>query len=181
MYRIERASVRFDGPIDPVLDVKLIKDLPQLTMFVEVRGRASKPDLHLTSRPATYTEGQLLTFLIGGSPGADPGSEVRDAASGVASALVSQKVGGYIEDYLPVQVDVLRYEAATASSGAAFTVGKWVTRRLFVAFRRRLEARTDQNAGEAELEYWLAPDILIEATTGDRGHHDADLLWLKRW
>jgi hypothetical protein len=76
---------------------------------------------------------------------------------------------------------VLRFEAATASSSAAFTVGKWLSRRLFVAYRRRLDARTDQNAGEGEVEYWLRPDILVEATVGDRGHHDADLLWLKRW
>lgn len=180
-YRIDHAAVRFDGSVDPTLDVQLVHEFPQVTMFVTVRGRLSQPDLELSSRPATYTEGQLLSFLLGGSPGMNPGSEVRDAATGVASALLSKKVGGYVGDYLPVEVDVLRFEAATASTGAAFTVGKWLSRRLFVAYRRRLDARTDENAGEGEVEYWLRPDILVEATVGDRGHHDADLLWLKRW
>lgn len=180
-YRIDHAAVNFDGSVDPLLDLQLIHEFPQVTMFVAVRGRLSQPDLELSSRPATYTEGQLLSFLLGGSPGMNPGSEVRDAASGVASALLSKKIGGYVGDYLPVEVDVLRFEAATASSSAAFTVGKWLSRRLFVAYRRRLDARTDQNAGEAEVEYWLRPEILVEATVGDRGHHDADLLWLKRW
>lgn len=180
-YRIDRALVRFDGGIDPLLDIALVKDFPQLTMFVELRGRASAPDLQLTSRPATYTEGQLLTFLLGGSPGAEPGAEVRDAATGVASSLISQKVGGLFDDYLPVDVDVLRFEAATANESASITVGKWFTRRLFAAYQQRLDARPDQNAGEAQLEYWLAPDVLIDARVGDRGHHDADLLWIKRW
>jgi hypothetical protein len=180
-YRIDRGRVVFDGSEDPILDVALQRDFPQMTLFINVRGRVSAPDLELSSNPATYTEGQLLSFLIGGTPGMEPGSEVRDAATGVASALLSQKVGGYVDDYLPVQVDVLRFQAATASSSASFTVGKWFTRKLFVAYQRRLEARPDQNAGEAQLEYWLAPDILVEGKAGDRGHHDVDLLWIKRW
>jgi len=180
-YRIDRGRVVFDGGVDPNLDVALIHDFPQLTLYINVRGRVSQPDLELSSRPATYTEGQLLSFLMGGSPGRDPGTEVRDAATGVASSLLSQKVGGAVGNYLPVQVDVLRYDAATASSSASFTVGKWFTRRLFVAYQRRVEARPDQNAGEAQLEYWLAPDVMVEAKAGDRGHHDADLLWIRRW
>jgi len=146
-----------------------------------VRGRASAPDLELSSRPGTYTEGQLLGVLIGGSEGIEPGSEVRDAASGVASAVLSQRVGKYAKRVLPVRVDVLRFQAASASQSASFTVGRWFTRRLFVAYQRRLETRPDQNAGEAQLEYWLRPDVMVEAKAGDRGHHDADLLWIKRW
>jgi hypothetical protein len=56
-----------------------------------------------------------------------------------------------------------------------------VTRRLFVAYRARLESRPDENAGEAELEYWLSPGVIVQGTAGDRGHHDADLLWIRRW
>ena len=80
-----------------------------------------------------------------------------------------------------MQLDVLRFKAATASEAASYTVGKWLTRKLFVAYERRLEARPDQNAGEAEIEYWLRPDLLLDAQIGDRGHHELDLLWLDRW
>jgi hypothetical protein len=90
-------------------------------------------------------------------------------------------VGGYVERVLPVDLDVLRFEAATAGSSAAFTIGKWITRKLFLAYRRRLEARPEENAGEAELEYWLGRNVLVEATAGDRGIYGADLLWLRRW
>ena len=180
-YRIERANVRFDGGVDPSLDLRLAHEFPQLTLYADVRGRVSKPELELSSEPGTYSEGQLLSFLLGGTPGADPGQEVQSAATGVASTLLSKKLGGYVEKVLPVELDVLRFEASTASSSAAVTIGKWLTRKLFLAYRRRLEARADENAGEAELEFWLGRNVLIEATAGDRGYHGADLLWLKRW
>jgi hypothetical protein len=180
-YRIERANLRFDGNADPVLDIRLIHDFPELTLYASVRGRLSKPVLDLTSEPGTYSQGQLLSFLLGGTPGADPGSEVQSAATGVASSLLSQKAGKYLGRFLPVDFDVLRFEAATAGTSAAVTIGKWLTPKLFVAYRRRLEARPDENSGEGELEYYLGKRVLIEATVGDRGYHGADLLWLRRW
>ncbi len=181
-YRIDRANVRFDGSVDPVLDIRLVHDFPELTLYATVRGRLSKPELQLSSQPGTYSEGQLLSFLLGGAPGAEPGRETRDAAASVASSLLSQKVGSYLDDYLPVDLDVLRYEAATSSDSAAVTIGKWVTRKLFVAYRRRLESpRPDQNAGEAELQYWLGRNLLLQGSVGDRGVHGIDLLWLRRW
>jgi hypothetical protein len=180
-YRIERANLRFDGDVDPVLDIRLVHDFPEVTLYAQVRGRLSKPVLDLTSEPATYSQGQLLSYLLGGNPGADPGNEVQSAATGVASSLVSQKVGKYLGKVLPVELDVLRFEAATAGNSAAVTVGKWITRKLFVAYRRHLESRPDENAGEGQLEYYLGRRVLIEATVGDRGYHGADLLWLRRW
>jgi hypothetical protein len=180
-YRIVRGDVRFDGTIDPVLDIELTHDFPEATLIVSLRGRASQPDLELSSRPATYTEGQLLTLMVGGNPGREPGGSVRDAAAGVAASVLTKQIVGRIDEYLPVEVDVLRFEAATAESGAAFTIGKWVSRRMFVAYRQRLEARTHENTGEAELEYWLTREVLLDATAGDRGHHDVDLLWINRW
>ena len=88
---------------------------------------------------------------------------------------------GYIRRALPIDLDVLRYEAATASMGAAFTVGTWLTRSLFVAYRRRLAARPDENTNEAEAEYWITRRIMLEGVLGDRGVSGLDLLWRKRY
>jgi hypothetical protein len=180
-YRITRAEVRFDGPVDPILDIELVHDFADLTLFVALRGRLSEPDLQLTSQPATYSEGELLAILAGRSPGAGPGGGVRQAASGVAASFLSDRIGTYVQQYLPVEVDVLRFDPATGTDPAAFTIGKWLTRRLFVAYRHRLEARPNQNVGEGEVEYWLRPSLLLEGTVGDRGFHDIDLLWVRRW
>ncbi len=180
-YRIDRGEIRFDGSDDPRVDVVLVHAFPQLALHVNLRGRLSKPKLDLSSDPASYTQGQLLGFLFGASPGGDPGNETRDAATMVASSLVSAKVGRFVHEYLPVRLDTIRFDAPTASEGASLTVGKWIARKLYVAYRRRLQTLVEQNAGQAEVEYWLSPRIVVEGVAGDRGYHDLDLTWVNRW
>ena len=67
------------------------------------------------------------------------------------------------------------------SDAASITVGQWLARRLYVGYRRRIDAVPEQNAGQAEVEYWLSPRIVIEGVAGDRGYHDVDLTWVRRW
>jgi len=82
---------------------------------------------------------------------------------------------------LPVDFDVLRYGSASATQSAAVTVGTWITDTLFLAYRRHLEARPDENMGEGEVEYWIRRRLVLEAVAGDRGRNGLDLLWRRRW
>ena len=179
-YQVERASIRFDGTPDPLLDIRITHEFPEVTTVTEVRGRLSKPDLVMTSNPGTYSQGQLLGFLLGGEPDGQPG-DARDRATAAGTSFVANKIGGYVKDALPIDLDVLRYEAATASSSAAVTVGTWLSRDLFLAYRRRLEARPDENANEGDIEYWLSRRVLVEGVIGDRNINGVDLLWRKRY
>lgn len=181
-YQLDRAVVRFDGSTDPLLDVQITHDFPEVTTITQVRGRASKPELIMRSDPGTYSQGQLLGFLLGGEPEGQPADgNPRDKATSAGASFVANQIGGYVKDALPIDVDVLRYEAATSDSGAAITVGTWITRSLFVAYRRRIEARPDENAGEGEVEYWLKRRLVVEGVVGDRGFNGVDLLWRKRY
>ena len=65
---------------------------------------------------------------------------------------------------------MIRYEAATATSSAAITVGTWLSDALFFAYRQRLDARPDENTGEGTVEYWLTRQLEIEGTAGDRNY-----------
>ena len=179
-YQVERASVRFDGSTDPLLDVRITHDFPDVTTIAEVRGRLSKPELTMSSNPATYSQGELLAFLLGGEPGGVPG-DARERATAAGASYVANKIGGYVKGALPIDVDVLRYQAATSTTSAAFTIGTWLRDNLFLAYRRRLEARPDEISGEGQLEYWLSRRVVVEATAGDRGHHGLDLLWRRRY
>jgi autotransporter translocation and assembly factor TamB len=179
-YRVEKAAVHFDGTTDPLLDIRITHDFSEVTTITSVRGRLSKPELIMASDPGIYSQGQLLGFLLGGEPGGDP-QNAREAASSVGASFVANKIGGYVKKALPLDIDVLRYEAATASSGSAVLIGTWLTRSLFVAYRQHLEARVDENRVEGELEYWLSRRVSIEATAGDRMHNGVDLLWRKRY
>ncbi|MBA3817841.1 MAG: translocation/assembly module TamB domain-containing protein [Deltaproteobacteria bacterium] len=181
-YQLERAVVRFDGSTDPLLDVRITHDFPEVTTTTQVRGRASKPELVMTSNPGNYSQGQLLGFLLGGEPSGQPADgNPRDQAAAAGTSFVANAIGGYVKEALPIDLDVLRYESATSSSGAAILVGTWITRSLFVAYRRRIEARPDENAGEGEVSYWLSRRVVVEGVIGDRGYNGVDLLWRKRY
>ncbi|MDB4953022.1 MAG: hypothetical protein JWO36_591 [Myxococcales bacterium] len=179
-YQIDHAAVRFDGTIDPWLDVRVVHDFPDLTLTASITGRASSPDLQLTSDPAKYTQGQMLGFLLGGVPGGDPGSETRDAAVGGASSAASGLITKQINKLLPLKLDY-GYEAGTSASSAAIRVGRWLSAKLFVAYRQHLAARPDENGGEGDAEYYLRENVLIQGNVGDRQYDGIDLLWRKRW
>lgn len=181
-YYVERAAVRFDGSLDPLLDIRITHDFPEVTTVTEVRGRASKPELVMTSDPGTYSQGQLLGFLLGGEPGGDPQSgPLQSQVTGAGESYVANQIGGYVKKALPIDIDVLRYESATSTSSAAITVGSWINSSLFLSYRQHLESRPDENTGEAQIEYWLTRRLMIQGTAGDRNYDGVDLLWRKRY
>lgn len=181
-YQVDRAALHFDGSVDPLLDLRIAHDFAEVTTITTVRGRLSKPELMMSSDPGTYSQGQLLGFLLGGEPSGDPaGTSARDKASDAGASFVSNKLSGYVKKALPVDIDVLRYEGANASRSAAVTIGTWLTKSLFLAYRRHLEARPDENAGEGQIEYWMSRRVSVEAVAGDRGYNGVDLLWRKRY
>jgi autotransporter translocation and assembly factor TamB len=182
-YYVDRAAVRFDGSLDPLLDVRITHDFPDVVTITEVRGRLSKPELMMTSDPGTYSQGQLLGFLLGGEPGGDPQSgPLTSSVANAGTSYVANQIGGYVKKALPVDIDVLRYEAATATSSAAITVGTWINSSLFVAYRQHLESRAqaNENLSEAEVEYWLTRRLVVQGTAGP-SVNGVDLLWRKRY
>ncbi|CAN5844633.1 hypothetical protein BH11MYX3_BH11MYX3_04340 [soil metagenome] len=181
-YDVDKAAVHFDGSTDPLLDVRITHNFSDVTTVTQVHGRLSKPELTMGSDPGVYSQGQLLGFLLGGEPNGDPqAGSARDKASAAGASFVANKLGGYVKNALPVDIDVLRYEASTSTSSAAVTVGTWISRSLFVAYRQHLESRVDENLSEAEVEYWLTHRTSVQATSGDHGYTGVDLLWRKRY
>jgi len=181
-YLVERAGVTFDGSTDPLLDLQITHDFPEVTTITQVRGRLSDPELELTSDPGIYSQAQLLGFLLGGQPGGEPlAGSTREQITAAGTSVIANRIGGIVRDALPIDLDVLRYEAETATSSAAITVGTWLTRSLFLAYRRRLETRPDENTGEAEIQFWISRRVMLEGSVGDRGYSGVDLLWRKRY
>ncbi len=181
-YRIERAAVYFDGTIDPQVEVRISHDFTDVTTVTQIRGRLSKPQLVLSSDPGLYSQSELLGFLLGGEPNGDPNSgSARDQATSAGTSIVANQIGGYVKKALPFDVDVIRYEAASATSSAAVTVGSWITHTLFFSVTQHLAARPDENSSEGKLEYWFTRQLELETTAGDRSYDGIDLLWRHRY
>lgn len=182
-YIVDRAAVHFDGSSDPMLDIALRYDFPDTTLYAKIGGRASKPDLALSSSPAIYTPDQLFGFFVGGAPGGEisKATAATSAAAGAASSMVNVVVNRLLPASLRGNVR-LRYEAATATSSAAVVVGLWLTRRLFVAGRSRsAPLQIVENGSEGDLEWWIGGNWMFQGTFGNRSVGGADLLWRYDW
>lgn len=181
--QLDHGSVVFDGTIDPLLNIRVIRDLDNLTVACEVTGRVSKPIVNFTSDTGGYSQGDLLAFFLGGQPGADRGEvgqAAASAAAGLASSIASQKLNDKLLKRWNIKLD-FHYDPATASSSEAFGFSHWFGRNLYVEGRQHPEARPDENANEMYGEYHLGNNTLLEGEIGDRGYAGSDLVHRWHW
>ncbi|HET9989634.1 MAG TPA: translocation/assembly module TamB domain-containing protein, partial [Kofleriaceae bacterium] len=182
---VDHAAVIFDGTIDPRLDVKINRDLDSLTVNAVISGRASKPEINLTSEPAgPYTQGELYAMFIGGQTSSTGGSDAAQAGvaagAGVASAWVSSRIREQLKQHFNVDLNIsFNYEVATASSSQALKIGVWYSPKLFLAGQGHPEARIDENANEVLFEYHLSGNWIWQGSYGDRNYGGTD--FVKRW
>ena len=181
-YNTESNShISFDGDLDPRLAIEATHEFPDLALTAVVSGRLSDPKPSFRSAPATYSEGQLLGFFLGGDPGGDTTTQTRDAGFGAGAALASSFLGARVKKYLPVKVDVIRCQPGSGMSGSSCTIGKWWSDRLFTSIKRKIDARPDENVNDINVQYYLKRDWIFELSGGDRNYNGTDLLWRKRW
>jgi translocation and assembly module TamB len=183
-YQVQPGALIFDGSADPRLDLRMTHQFPDLALDVALTGRASKPDLHLSSEPGGYTYDQLFGFFLGGEPGGEASSQTRNAIAGAGARVVSGRLGRRISKVLPIKIDAVSCEpstSATTASVGSCTFGKWFSERFFLAYRRHLGGAPAESTGDVQLQYRVGRKVLIEGTGDDRGRFGADLLWRHRW
>lgn len=176
-YELRRGDLAFDGSTDPSLDIELSHDFSASTLTVSVTGTGSAPALDLRSDPARYDDAELLSFVLGASPDDDVSKEQSAAgrATGVASGYVAGQLQSVVKDVVPI--DVLDIDPAAEK----LTLGKWLTNKIFLAYRRRFEAQDLENANEAVMEYRFRRRWLLELSYGDQGTGGVDVLWNRRF
>jgi hypothetical protein len=180
-YRVENALLDFQGTTEPRLDIRMVHDFKDLSLTVDIRGTSLEPDLRLSGDPASYTQGQLLSFLMGAEPNAeDSTAQTNQAVVSGGLTVLSSRLGRTINKHLPIKFDAINYEAGTSSSSKAVRFGLRLSDRAYLLWRQRLAARPDENPGEAVLEYQLRPSLLFETTVGERAK-GGDLLYRYRW
>jgi hypothetical protein len=168
--RLDHGSLVFDGTIDPLLDIKVLRELSDITVAAEVSGRLSNYHLELTSDTGSYSQGELLAIFAGGSSGGDGelGQAAANAGAGYLSSLLTSKLG----KALPLDLK-FNYTRGGSTSSDAVGVSRWITRNLYLEARTHPEARPDENATEGIIEYHLGP-FLLQGDAGDRGYAGVD-------
>jgi hypothetical protein len=97
--------------------------------------------------------------------------------------VLSSTLGARIRKRLPIRIEQLGCDPGNSVAAASCTVGRWFGDKLFVAFKRRIEAqeRANVNANEVQGQYYLRRDLYLEMVGGDAGSGGLDLLWRRRW
>lgn len=165
---IERGRLTYNGGgfDNPALDVLAQRQFDDGTLVgVRVRGTALRPQTQITSTPA-MDPSNALAYLVIGRPlqSADAGETKQigaaSAALAVGSNLLAQKVATRLG------LDSAGLSQSRALGGEAFTVGKYLSPRLFVSYGVAL-------AGTGEvltLKYLLRKgfDVSIESAKENR-------------
>jgi len=133
--QIQRARLGFaNSPYDnPTLDIRAERDFDRVTVGVQVRGTARRPQTTVVSNPAMDTS-EALSWLVFGRPlsttTGNEGQQLNAAAMalGAGGNLVAQQIGAQLG------LDEAGVTDSRNLGGATFTVGKYVSPRLFLSY-----------------------------------------------
>lgn len=160
--RLSWANTALDNP---ALDLRAQRRVDSVTVGLQVRGSALRPQSELFSEPAMDSS-EALSWLVLGRPLRAAGraeAEQLDAALwalGAGGNLIAQQLGARLG------LDEAGVAESRALGGAAFTVGKYLSPRLFVSYGVSL-----LGTGQVlTLKYLLARgfDLRIESGTESR-------------
>lgn len=160
---ITRGRLSFaQSPLDnPGLDIRAERRIEEVTVGIRVTGTAAAPVLSLWSQPS-LDQADVLSYLVLGRP-------VRAARGGESQQLNAAAAalgagGNFIAERLGARLgfDQASVEESTALGGAALTLGKYLSPRLYVAYGVAL-------FGEGQvfsIKYLLTEqwDLQVEAT-----------------
>lgn len=169
---IRRARLGYaDSAVDnPSLDIRAERAFDEVTVGVQVRGTARRPETTVTSQPAMDTS-EALSWLVFGRPlstatGAE--SQQLDAAAmalGAGGNLVAQQVGARLG------LDEAGISDSRNLGGAALTVGKYLSPRLFISYGVSLVG----SGQVVTLKYLLARGFDVSVESGNE--NAASLNW----
>jgi translocation and assembly module TamB len=162
---IERGGLRWaNSPLgDPILDLRAERKVRNQTVALEVRGNALSPEARVVAGPG-ISDSEALALLVTGRPlnraGAEDREQLGDAAAAlgaVGSELLTRNLRGRLG------LDEIGVSNDTRLDGEAFTLGKYLSPRLYVGYGIGLLTR-----GEVfTVRYLLTDRIELEASSGE--------------
>lgn len=164
-FDISDSRIRFDGatPVDPRLDISAASRAGSLTAIVRVTGRASDPEIAITSSPPLPQDEVMSRLLFGRRAGELSPVQALQLASALR-ALSGQ--GGNDTGIFDVVrnafgVDVLTI-GGDSETGTTLEVGKYLTETVRVGVQQRFE--TGGAAATVEIE--LTDDVSVQTSVG---------------
>ena len=180
-FKIESGEVTLppdEDTVDPFIRVVARTSTPVAEVTATFSGRLSRPTLEFTSEPS-MTQSQILTLLLTGSPEVSGADEERVLAQ--AAALLATFQNPQLSAFLSsrVGIDHVGLSFGDDVNQPILSVGKRLTKRIYVETAYKVNAPKRQNKVEARVEYQFAPRWTIETFFGDAAVGGLDVFWRK--
>ena len=166
---IDRGVLRFFGPIDnPALDILAIRPNLQQRVGVQISGTALSPVVRLYADP-DLPDAEKLAWLVVGRSGASGGAESA-LLQQAAMALLGGSGGGLTGNLASaIGLDEISFSGGlTGTAGASVTLGKRVSRDVYMAYERSLAG----TLGTLYIFYDLSRRLTLRAQTGEQSAID---------
>jgi autotransporter translocation and assembly factor TamB len=170
---IDNGRLLFTGNTldNPGLDIRGIREIGDITVGLQVRGRLQQPEIELFSNPA-MGQTDMLSYLLLGRP--MEGATGTEGEMMAEAALALGLAGG---DTLARQLgdqfglDEVRVESSNSGDQASLVVGRYLSPKLYVSYGVGLI----ESINTLNLRYELTERWKVEAESGE--YQGADLLF----
>jgi translocation and assembly module TamB len=119
---------------DPRLDIRAVRKVPPVTAILLISGTALRPELEVTSDPA-MSQTEALSYLVRGKPMNELGGEDADlmqtaarSLGGAAGNLLAKNIGKRLG------IDEIGIQQSEELGGSAFTVGEYLSPKLYLSY-----------------------------------------------
>ncbi len=177
-FEITRGMLEFQGleEPDPGLDIRAETKIRDTTIIVRITGSARAIELSLESEPM-MDQADIISYLVFGRPTnelrSEQATDAQAAALNLAGRAAANELKGILGDTLAV--DEIRIDPGEEDwSTGSLTLGKYVTRNIFMTYRMGFSA---SSFGSVGIEYELNRNFSIEADVGDERTSGVDLIW----
>ena len=136
-FELAIGEVRFTGPLDPFIKVRLQREANDITGWLDITGPSSDIELEFGSIPSLPPDEVLPRLLFGRAKQSLSALEAAQLAAGVAT-LLSGKANAIDNVRGARGVDVLRVEGGDGD-GTSIATGKYLTEDIFVGAKQNLE------------------------------------------
>jgi outer membrane protein OmpA-like peptidoglycan-associated protein len=163
-------------PLDPIVEFTAEGRVIDTLVVVQVRGPTTRPELVLVSDPP-LPEYQILALLITGRV------DAVDSENGAVRRKAAELVRNFHNPSLKRQlfdqmgVDSVGLGFGSSVSEPILSVGKQLSRRVFVETIYHHNAPPEENTTAGRVEYRLNPWWTLDTTVGDAGNGDLGVFW----
>lgn len=178
--RLDAMGAPQASPLEPTIELVAHGEVENTTVLVRLTGPLSRPSLTLASRPA-IPDYEIISLLVTGRADAisDRNSNVRKAAEELVERYHNPSLQRQL--FAQIGIDKLGFGFGSSVTNPILTVGKQLTKNLYIETVYHHDAPWDANTMEGRIEQRLTPAWTFDTAFGDAAEGRLGFFWKARF